>query len=61
MKIEIILAIILLLYLAQALICAFINAINVTRIPINFKDLVKLTFLPWLLRNIKKVKYDFDE
>lgn len=48
--------IILLIYLIQALICAIINAIVPNRIPRNFKDLAKLTFLPWLLLHIKQAR-----
>ena len=45
--------IILIFYLAQALICAIINTSVLNRIPKNFKDFAKLTFLPWLLLHMK--------
>ena len=55
----IILAKIVMIYGVQALICAIINAINANRIPRNFFDLLKLTFLPWLLLHLKEAKNDW--
>ena len=48
--------IILLVYLVQALICVIINASVPNRIPNGFKDLVKMTFLPWLLLHMKEAR-----
>ena len=43
-------------YLVQAFVCAIINAINATRIPTSGWDLIKLTFLPWLLLHLDDVR-----
>lgn len=45
-------------YLSQAIICAIINIVITTRIPISFWDFIKLTFLPYLLLHLKEVRYD---
>lgn len=52
----IILGKILLIWGVQALICAIINAIYANRIPRNFLDFLKLTFLPWLLLHFKDAR-----
>lgn len=55
---------IILLYIIQMLICATINVIVATRIPKNFVDFLKLTFLPWLLIHLKEVRFnekDYDK
>jgi len=52
----IILGKIVMIYLVQAIVCAIINAVNANRIPRNFFDLLKLTFLPWLLLHLKEAK-----
>lgn len=51
-----IIMIVLMVYLANMLICAIINVVNYTRTPNSFKDFCKLTFLPWLILNLKKVR-----
>jgi hypothetical protein len=55
-KIMTILGKIVIIYVVQALICAMINVVNANRIPRNFFDLLKLTFLPWLLLHLKEAK-----
>jgi len=50
------LLIILLVYLIQALICAIINVSVPNRIPNDFKDFAKMTFLPWLLLHMKDAR-----
>lgn len=47
---------ILLIYYVQFLICAVINMLSPNRIPKDIKDFFKMTFLPWLLLNLKNVK-----
>ena len=48
--------IILLIYWAQFIICAVINATTPNRVPKGIIDFIKMTFLPWLLLNLKNVK-----
>lgn len=44
------------IYLASMAIAAFINMLNTTRIPRSWWDVIKLTFLPYVLWNLKKIK-----
>lgn len=46
----------LVIYVAQALICSIINMSNSTRIPRGMLDFIKLTTLPYLIFNLKKVR-----
>ena len=50
------LLIILIIYFGQIFVSCIINTFNNTRTPLNFKDFLKLTPLPWLLLNLKKVQ-----
>lgn len=54
---KILLLVVLMLYLVQVLICSIINGFNGTRIPESFKDLFKLTYLPYLLRHLNESKH----
>lgn len=47
---------ILLVYLVQMLICATTHAIRGTRVPTSDWDLIKLTFLPYVIWNFKNLK-----
>ena len=47
---------ILTVYLFQAMLAAFFNAGNCTRLPYNVKDLFRLIWLPYVLKNKKKIK-----
>lgn len=47
---------ILLIYSVQFLICAVINMLTPNRVPKGIIDFLKMTFLPWLLLNLKNVK-----
>ena len=47
---------IIFLYAAQAYICGIINLINYSRFPRSIVDFLKLTFLPYLVFNLKKVR-----
>jgi hypothetical protein len=49
--------IILQIYFIQFLICAAINALKPNRKPKGIIDFLKMTFLPWLLLNLKNVKH----
>lgn len=44
------------IYLYNALVCAIINLINGSRIANDWPEFFKMTFLPWLLFNLKEVK-----
>jgi hypothetical protein len=48
--------IIIIVYIAQVLISSIINLISDTRIPINLLDFLKLTWLPYVLLNLKEIK-----
>lgn len=48
--------IILLIYWVQFMICAVINLAANNRKPKSIIDFLKMTFLPWLLLNLKNVK-----
>lgn len=43
-------------YLLNIVICAFINSHNSTRLPRDLVDFLKLTFLPYVLFNLEKIK-----
>ena len=43
-------------YFLNVCLASYINEINGTRSPENVLDLIKLTFLPYLLFNLKKVR-----
>ncbi len=47
---------VMVLYLFQVWICAIINLINGTRFPISVFDFIKLTFLPYVIINLNKIK-----
>ena len=47
---------VVLVYVAQIVIACFFNASNDTRIARNFKDFVKLTFLPYIIIKRKDIK-----
>ena len=57
MEIFIVFLLLLLVYLIQCLIAAIFNLINFTKVPCNFKDLVKLMWLPYVLKNRDKIKW----
>jgi hypothetical protein len=52
----IILLIIIFIYLIQSLICSITHICNNTRDPKGFIDFLKLTFLPYVLFNLKNIK-----
>ena len=56
MKIIIIIYLILMTYLLQMGVCAIIHLVNLTPIPKSGWGFVKLTFLPWVIMNFKKLK-----
>ena len=45
-------------YVFSIAITCFINAANSTRIPNNAWDLIKLTFMPYVLINLKSIRHD---
>ena len=48
--------ILFLVYLFQMGIAALVNMFNLTRVPTSFYDFIKLTFLLYVILNIKKIK-----
>lgn len=51
-----VIGIVLLVWVLNMAICAAINVFNETRIPRSLFDLLKLTFLPYLLGHLEDVK-----
>lgn len=60
MNILIIVVLSLIVYLVQALLCVLANTFIRTRIPRNFRDLLRLTFIPTLILEIVRKKHNID-
>lgn len=46
----------LIIYLAQVILCCIINGTNNVRIPESIWEIIKFTFLPYVLINLTKIK-----